>query len=128
MLVRNAAAKGYSQSRSQAPLLGKLYDDRGHRMTPSFARKRGVRYRYYVSRAVTEGRHDVAGSIVRVPAIDIEEVILDALRKLALTVDPKRWLSLLGPRPDVADKLIGFPATAKLGGADRRVTDNFSAL
>jgi site-specific DNA recombinase len=41
ILARNAAAKGYSQSRSQALLLGRLYDDRGHRMTPSFAMKRG---------------------------------------------------------------------------------------
>jgi hypothetical protein len=112
MLAHNAAAKGYSQSRSQALLVGRLYDDRGHRMTPSFAMKRGVRYRYYVSRAVTEGRDDVAGSIVRVPALDVEEAILEALRKLASTVDSKRWLSLLGPRMHVADKLIGFPATA----------------
>jgi site-specific DNA recombinase len=68
ILTRNAAAKGYSQSRSQALLVGRLYDDRGHRMTPSFAMKRGVRYRYYVSRAVTEGRNDLAGSVVRVAA------------------------------------------------------------
>jgi site-specific DNA recombinase len=56
ILARNAAARGYSQSRSQALLIGRLYDDRGHRMTPSFAVKGGVRYRYYVSRAVTEGQ------------------------------------------------------------------------
>jgi site-specific DNA recombinase len=68
ILTRNAAAKGYSQSRSQALLVGRLYDDRGHRMTPSFAMKRGVRDRYYVSRAVTEGRNDLAGSVVRVAA------------------------------------------------------------
>jgi site-specific DNA recombinase len=80
ILARNAAAKGYSQSRSQALLVGRLHDDRGHRMTPSFATKRGVRYRYYVSRAVTEGRNELAGSIVRVPALDVEEAVLDALR------------------------------------------------
>jgi hypothetical protein len=74
--------------------------------------KRGVRYRYYVSRAVTEGQTDLAGSIVRVPAVDVEEAVLDALHKLASTVDSKRWLSLLGPRPHVTDKLIEFPAIA----------------
>jgi site-specific DNA recombinase len=47
---------GYRRSRSEALLIGKLFDDRGHRMTPSFAIKHGVRYRYYISRAVTEGR------------------------------------------------------------------------
>jgi site-specific DNA recombinase len=112
ILARNAAARGYSQSRSQALLVGRLYDDRGHRMTPSFAVKRGVRYRYYVSRAVTEGRNDLAGSTTRVPAVDVEEAVLDALHKLAATVDPKRWLSLLGRRPHEANRLIEFPAIA----------------
>jgi DNA invertase Pin-like site-specific DNA recombinase len=112
VLARNAAAKGYSQSRSQALLIGRLYDDRGHRMTPSFAMKRGVRYRYYVSRAVTEGQSDLAGLMARVPALDVEETVLDALHKLASTVDPKRWSRLLGPRPHVADKLIEFPTVA----------------
>ena len=81
-------------------------------MTPSFALKRRVRYRYYVSRAVTEGQSDLAGLMARVPAIDVEKAVLDALHKLASTVDSKRWLGLLGPRPHVADKLIEFPATA----------------
>ena len=49
---------------------------------------------------------------MRVPALDVEEAVLDALHKLTATVDPKRWLSLLGPRPHVADKLIGFAAIA----------------
>ena len=99
ILARNAAARGYSQSRSQALLVGRLFDDRGHRMTPSFAAKRGVRYRYYVSRAVTEGQNDLAGSVVRVPAVDVERAVLDALHSLASTVDPKGWSSLLGRRP-----------------------------
>jgi site-specific DNA recombinase len=96
ILARNAAARGYSQSQSQALLVGRLFDDRGHRMTPSFAAKRGVRYCYYVSRAVTEGQNDLAGSIVRVPAGDVERAVLDALHSHASTVDPKGWSSLLG--------------------------------
>jgi hypothetical protein len=51
-------------------------------MTPSFAVKRGVRYRYYVSRAVTEGRQGEAGTITRVPAPDVELAVLDALTNL----------------------------------------------
>ena len=74
--------------------------------------KRGVRYRYYVSRAVTEGQTDLAGSIVRVPALDVEEAVLDAIHKLAFAVDSKRWLSLLGPRPHEAKRLIEFPSIA----------------
>jgi site-specific DNA recombinase len=67
-LASQATAMGYKRSRSEALLIGKLFDDRGHRMTPSFAVKRGVRYRYYVSRATTEGRRGEAGTIARVPA------------------------------------------------------------
>jgi len=112
ILARNAAARGYSQSRSLALLVGRLYDDQGHRMTPSFAVKRGVRYRYYVSRTVMEGRSDLAGSMARVPAVDIEGAVVEALRQLAETVDPKRWSSLVGPQPREAKRLIQSSAIA----------------
>ena len=100
ILARNAAAKGYSQSRSQALLVGRLFDDRGHRMTPSFAAKRGVRYRYYVSRAVTEGQNDLAGSIVRVPAVDVERAVLDAASRACLD----RRIRSVGPAFSVAGR------------------------
>jgi site-specific DNA recombinase len=117
ILARNAAAKGYSQSRSQALLVGRLYDDRGYRMTPSFAAKRGIRYRYYVSRTVMEGRSDLAGSMTRVPAVDVEDAVIDALRQLASTVDPKRWSSLVSPQPREADRRIELSAIARRHGA-----------
>jgi DNA invertase Pin-like site-specific DNA recombinase len=37
---------------SEAPLAGKLFDDRGNRMSPSSAKKGSKRWRYYVSQAV----------------------------------------------------------------------------
>jgi site-specific DNA recombinase len=81
-LAAQATTTGYRRSRSEALLIGKLFDDCGHRMTPSFAIKRGVRYRYYVSRATTEGRPSEAGTITRVPAPDVERAVLDALTDL----------------------------------------------
>src|SRR6516165_7785752 len=36
---------------SPAILAGRIFDDRGNRMTPTHTNKRGVRYRYYVSHA-----------------------------------------------------------------------------
>jgi site-specific DNA recombinase len=65
--------------RSEALLLGKLFDDRGNRMTPSFAVKKGVRYRYYVSAVLAQGRKSEAGSISRIAADAIERVALDPL-------------------------------------------------
>jgi hypothetical protein len=46
-----ANRNGFRQRRSSpdALLLGRIFDDRGNRMTPSYAIKKGVRYRYYIS-------------------------------------------------------------------------------
>jgi DNA invertase Pin-like site-specific DNA recombinase len=41
--------KRRSRTNSEALLLGRIFDDRGNRMTPSYAVKNGARYRYYVS-------------------------------------------------------------------------------
>jgi TolB-like protein len=68
---------------SQALLLGKLFDDRGNRMTPSFAIKKGVRYRYYVSCVLAQGRKDEAGSLSRIAASEIETIVLGATTALS---------------------------------------------
>jgi site-specific DNA recombinase len=65
---------------SDALLVGKLFDDAGNRMTPSYSCKKGVRHRYYVSRALLAGRKDAAGSHPRVPADQIETLVVDAVR------------------------------------------------
>jgi hypothetical protein len=61
-------------------LAGKLFDDRGNRMSPSHAAKGGRRWRYYVSQAVLQGRKHEAGSVARVPALDIEARVAKAAR------------------------------------------------
>ena len=60
--------------------MGKLYDDRGNRMSPSFSAKNGVRYRFYVSSALLRGRKADVGSVGRVPAAEIESTVLAALK------------------------------------------------
>jgi hypothetical protein len=59
--------------------MGRLYDDAGNRMTPAHANKGGVRYRYYVSSALSQGRP--VGSVTRVSAREIESVVIRALRE-----------------------------------------------
>jgi site-specific DNA recombinase len=60
-----------------------LFDDAGHRMIATHATKAGVRYRYYVSRPGLHGEARTAqlGLVSRVPAPDIEQAIVSALRK-----------------------------------------------
>lgn len=57
------------------PLLGLLYDDRGNLMTPSYTSKSRGRYRYYVSQALLQHRKADAGSLARVPATALENII-----------------------------------------------------
>ena len=65
---------------SAALLIGRIFDDRGHPMTPSTAKKGSIRYRYYVSSMLAQGRRSEAGTIARVSAPEIEAVVVDALR------------------------------------------------
>src|SRR6516165_6648167 len=64
-------------------LTGLLFDDAGHRMAPTHATKAGIRYRYYVSLPCLHGEAKTAkvGPVTRVPAVDIEEVVVKSLNE-----------------------------------------------
>jgi site-specific DNA recombinase len=68
---------------SDALLIGKLYDDGGNRMSPTWARKGSKRWRYYVSQAALQGDKSKTGSILRVPAADVEELVAEAVGELS---------------------------------------------
>jgi DNA invertase Pin-like site-specific DNA recombinase len=80
------ASQGHSRLQhrinNQSLLTGKIFDDRGNRMTPATAKKGPVRYRYYISAALLQGRSNEAGSVRRVPAADVETLVLDAVRRV----------------------------------------------
>ena len=69
------------RNKSDHLLSGVLFDDAGHRMIPTHATKAGIRYRYYASVPVLNGEAKTAsaGSVSRVPAADIEEIVLKSL-------------------------------------------------
>jgi site-specific DNA recombinase len=69
-----------SRTKSEALLLGRIFDDRGHRMTPSHARRRGIKYRYYISSALLQGRPKQAGTVSRIPAQEVETLVINAVR------------------------------------------------
>ena len=60
-----------------------VFDDRGNRMSPTWARKGPKRWRYYVSQAALQGDKSKAGSIVRVPAAEVEALVTEAVGKLS---------------------------------------------
>ena len=86
-LKDRAVTRKLRRSRSPSFLSGLLFDDRGNLMSPSHANKKGVRYRYYVSQAVLQKRKENAGTIARVAAPDIEELVTAALRHEVEDID-----------------------------------------
>jgi site-specific DNA recombinase len=70
-----------ARQKFQSLLTGRIFDARGNRMTPSHAVRNGMRYRYYISSALIQGQPDKAATLNRVPAAEIETLIISALRK-----------------------------------------------
>ena len=88
---------------AEAPslLAGLIVDAGGDRMTPTHATKKAKRYRYYVSASLLAGDHSRAQKGMRVPAGDIEALVLDRLR------------ALFSSRTDIGDALTPLDLEAR---------------
>jgi site-specific DNA recombinase len=73
----------HAKTKSNHLLMGLLYDDAGHRMIPTHATKAGIRYRYYVSLPHLKGESKTTsvGSVSRIPATDIENIIVKSVNE-----------------------------------------------
>src|ERR1700687_4110888 len=100
------------RNKSDHLLTGLLFDDAGHRMIPTHATKAGVRYRYYVSTPCLHGepRPASAGSVSRVPAADIEDVVVKFLKEYLADKQDKSITSamLSGDRGDLVQRIAGI--------------------
>jgi site-specific DNA recombinase len=87
------------RNKSDHLLTGLLFDDAGHRMIPTHATKAGIRYRYYVSTPVLHGEAKTAsaGSVSRVPAADIEDVVVKFLKEHLAANQDKSTTSAVRP-------------------------------
>jgi site-specific DNA recombinase len=146
LLKSNATGRKVKRSESGALLQGKLFDDKGNLMSPSFSTKNGVRYRFYVSSALLRGRKAEAGSLGRIPAAEIESAVLTALQShkehgplfdereplgmLERVILGRSELVILAANPEGAGTIrkirIPWPAKAKDAEAkvDRNVTED----
>jgi hypothetical protein len=61
--------------------MGRIFDGRGNRMTPTHVTKAGVRYRYYISTALIQGQTNKAATFSRVPAPEIEQLVVASVRQ-----------------------------------------------
>ena len=78
-LAASAVDRQLRLKTSSSILTGRIFDDRGNRMTPTHANKQGARYRYYVSHAILQKQTFKGSGVARVPAAAIEDVIVQAL-------------------------------------------------
>jgi site-specific DNA recombinase len=63
-------------------LAGLAFDETGERLTPSHAVKKGTRYRYYVSRSLIVGAAKDHSQGRRIPAGNLESLVINRLRTL----------------------------------------------
>ncbi len=100
------------RNQSDHLLTGLLFDDAGHRMIPTHAKKAGIRYRYYVSTPILHGEAKTAsaGSVPRIPAADIEDTVVKCLKEhLAARQDKSTTSAVrLGDRDDLAQLVAGI--------------------
>ena len=133
-LAANNVDRQLKLKSSPALLTGRIYDDRGGRMTPSHTTKNGVRYRYYVSKAVQQKLNP--GSVSRVPASEIEHLVFEAVRAhcmqksgagLAAADDPLARLEQVVLTPDAVKIHIvvdDSPVAVSLSNRDKVQLDS----
>ncbi len=96
-----------TRSTAAAPslLAGLVYDDRGERMSPTHANKKGTRYRYYVSQSlIKRGRPQASEAACRVPAAELESIVED--RICALLKDEAAVFNAAGATTVLARKTM----------------------
>jgi DNA invertase Pin-like site-specific DNA recombinase len=92
---------------------GLLVDAQGERMSPSHAVKNHKRYRYYISQALLQNRSCKTKHPTRVPAHDLETVVVAELR--SLLEDQAALLDLLTSEVlDLAEQQVLLHAAARL--------------
>jgi DNA invertase Pin-like site-specific DNA recombinase len=80
-LAGNRQSRAFGETAEEPSLLaGLIVDGDGQRMTPTHAVKKGRRYRYYVSTQLISGTRSDHAKGWRIPAGDIEVLVLDRLR------------------------------------------------
>jgi DNA invertase Pin-like site-specific DNA recombinase len=75
-------------------LAGRLRDDAGNPMIPTYTRKaNGQQYRYYVSQGVVDPSKGASGSVMRIPAEAIERLAQEEVVRRLPPIEQKRWKS-----------------------------------
>jgi DNA invertase Pin-like site-specific DNA recombinase len=113
-LAANRVDRGTGSGNRQLSLLaGLIHDAHGGPMTPSHAVKKGVRYRYYVSKSLLTGDDKATNGGQRIPAAHIEALVTGRIR--AWLTDPVAVLNAVQCRgPDAVTQKTLLDEAARL--------------
>jgi DNA invertase Pin-like site-specific DNA recombinase len=116
-LAANRVDRGAGHNNHQLSLLaGLISDAHGERMTPSHAVKKGVRYRYYVSKPLLMGGVKAEEKDQRIPASHIEALVAGRIR--AWLADPIAVLNAVQCcRPDASVQRRFLDEAARLAAS-----------
>src|SRR5262245_12291119 len=98
VLAQNRVGRAIGARAKHPSLLGGfVFDGSGERLTPTYAIKKGTRYRYYISSSlVREAKSKHAGGW-RIPAGDLEGLVINRVREFFC--DPAALLDVLDGEP-----------------------------
>ena len=103
-LAKNAPPKGIRSSNNEPHMLtGRIFDAEGHGFTPSHTTKKGRRYRYYELRQTGPSRDGCRASVLRLPAREIEGVVIGRLAELMRS--PQDLAEMLSVSSSDADEM-----------------------
>jgi hypothetical protein len=93
-------------------------------MSPSHARKGGIKYRYYISSSLLQGAGDRAGSVSRVPAAEIEATVVKSVREhlnLLPSMDDRSLVNTFMRRVEIQRERLVIQLTDGSGNDSREV-------
>ena len=119
-LAANRVDRGAGKGNRHISLLaGLIHDAHGELMTPSHAVKKGVRYRYYVSKSLLTGDDKATNRGQRIPAAHIEALVTGRIR--AWLTDPVAVLNAVqchGPDAVTQKRLLDEAVRLAAGWQD----------
>ncbi len=120
VLAKNRIERATGVRAKQPSLLGGLvFDAAGERLTPTYAIKKGTRYRYYISASLMRVARSGRSDGWRIPAGDLEGLVIDRLRKFL--VDPTAILDAVDH-----DQARGM-GQSQLTGRGRQIAEELGA-
>jgi hypothetical protein len=121
LAVNTAERNSDTNTRRPNLLAGMLFDGDGNRMTPTHATKKGMRYRYYVSRPLITTDQTERSAGLRIPAGEIEQAVTSRMRRWLVDpgsvyqairlADPLSQRRLIARAEDIGKSWSELPAT-----------------